>query len=230
MTFLLAGFALGVAGSVHCLLMCGPLVLASQGIPVFRRSWRGLFAYHAGRLLTYELVALAASLAARVLVLSGLQRALSIACGVMLLAGAVPASLPPSVTKLVRLWLRPILRGSSRAGRMAGSHPSTARFIGGVLNGLLPCGLSYAAAVMAAASGGVASAALLMGGFGAGTLPALVGLSASAPHGLSLLRLRRVTPLMLGAVGIMLVIRGALPVESAHSSEHVAGVHLLHRR
>lgn len=230
MTFLLAGFALGVAGSVHCLLMCGPLVLASQGTSGFRRSWRGLFAYHAGRLLTYELVALAASLAARVLVLGGLQRALSIACGVMLLAGAVPASLPPSMTGLVRFWLRPILRGSSRAGRMAGSHPSTARFIGGVLNGLLPCGLIYAAAVMAAASGSVASAALLMGGFGAGTLPALAGLSASAPHGLSLLRLRRVTPLMLGAVGLMLVIRGALPVESAHSSEHVAGVHLLHRR
>jgi sulfite exporter TauE/SafE len=83
---------------------------------------------------------------------------------------------------------------------------------------------------MAAASGGVTSAALFMAGFGAGTLPALVGLSAWAPRGLSALRsLRRVTPLVLGAIGIILVIRGVLPIPSGHPSQHAAGVHLLHR-
>jgi uncharacterized protein len=230
MTLVLAGFVLGVAGSVHCLLMCGPLVLAAQGASGFRRRWLGVVAYHAGRLLTYQLAAMLASLAAHVFIPGGFQRAFSVVCGLILLAGVLPASLPPSTRVVARPWLRPILRGSAWAGRIAGARPTASRFVGGLLNGLLPCGLTYAAVVMSAASGSVVSAALVMAGFGAGTLPALLGLSAAArPWAVLVPRLRLVTPLVVATVGFVLLLRGLLPPQSAHTSRHVAGVHLLHR-
>jgi sulfite exporter TauE/SafE len=180
--------------------------------------------------LTYQVAALLASLAAHVFIPGGFQRAFSVACGVILLAGVLRASRPSSTHVVARAWLRPILRGSAWTGRIAASHPTTSRFVGGVLNGLLPCGLTYAAVVMSAASGSAVSAALVMAGFGAGTLPALVGLSAAArPWAVLAPRLRLVTPLVVAAAGLVLLMRGLLPPQIAHASRHVAGVHLLHR-
>ena len=44
----------------------------------------------------------------------------------------------------------------------------------GIMNGLLPCGLVYAALALATASGNVFAGALHMGVFGLATIPALV--------------------------------------------------------
>src|SRR3954468_19466051 len=94
MTFLLMGFALGIAGSAHCLLMCGPLVLAAHGASGSHRRWLGLAAYHGGRLLTYEGGGAGAALAGRVLVAGGFRQTLSVVCGLILLSRALPVSLP----------------------------------------------------------------------------------------------------------------------------------------
>ncbi|MFX0591063.1 sulfite exporter TauE/SafE family protein, partial [Glaesserella parasuis] len=47
-------FALGLAGSLHCVQMCGPLVLSLdlQGHP----SFVGHVRYHAGRVITYTIL------------------------------------------------------------------------------------------------------------------------------------------------------------------------------
>src|SRR5271165_162424 len=46
-------FALGLAGSLHCVQMCGPLVL-SFGLSSGVRPWLSHAAYHLGRILTYS--------------------------------------------------------------------------------------------------------------------------------------------------------------------------------
>ena len=82
MTFFSAGLLLGLAGSGHCLAMCGPLVAAlgprlhslTRG-----RHFRRLLLYHAGRLATYLLLALPAGILGRLLSLQGLGRAAAIA-------------------------------------------------------------------------------------------------------------------------------------------------------
>jgi sulfite exporter TauE/SafE len=83
----------------------------------------------------------------------------------------------------------------------------------GAVNGLLPCGLVYPAALTAAALGNPSSTALFMLGFGAGTLPAMVGLS----YGLALFpsrlraHLRRLTPAALTLTGVLLIVQGIAP-------------------
>jgi sulfite exporter TauE/SafE len=89
------------------------------------------------------------------------------------------------------------------------------------VNGLLPCGLVYAAAVAAAGLGGVWTGLVFMAGFGAGTIPVLlmVTISASSLPASSRARLSRLAPLALAVTGMLLIGRGVLPVH------HVASVH-----
>ena len=60
------------------------------------------------------------------------------------------------------------------ASRSSAAHPVAARFLAGGANGLLPCGLVYAAAIAAAGLGTVSGAVVFMTGFGLGTMPMLI--------------------------------------------------------
>lgn len=57
MMFLVSALLLGLAGSFHCIGMCGPIAMA---LPLDRRSTGsqilGLFAYNFGRIITYTLL------------------------------------------------------------------------------------------------------------------------------------------------------------------------------
>ena len=53
----------------------------------------------------------------------------------------------------------------------------------GVLNGLLPCGLSFSAAILSVNSGSMQAAALYMLIFGLGTLPVLLAISSLPKFG-----------------------------------------------
>ena len=56
MTWFLAGAALGVAGSLHCAGMCGPLLLVIHGpLPQSRRVPR-IALYHGARIVVYALL------------------------------------------------------------------------------------------------------------------------------------------------------------------------------
>jgi len=99
----------------------------------------------------------------------------------------------------------------------------------GVLNGILPCGLLYAALAAAAGLGGVRDALTFIAAFGVGTLPMFVALVVSArvilpraPHWL-----RQAAPVALALVGLLLIERG-LPREfpQAHTL-HAGAVHVL---
>ena len=101
MTLLTAGFVLGLAGSVHCVFMCGPLVLASASPEGRRASMVALVAHHGGRLIVYQALGIAAAGLGQAFSAAGLGRALSIVCGLTLVAlalgrpsGRLPASCP----------------------------------------------------------------------------------------------------------------------------------------
>ena len=226
MTLFLAGVLLGLAGSAHSVFMCGPLVLTAHGSARTRRSLvRWFLPYHAGRLLTYELLALAAGLAGRILALGGMGRALSVACGLLLLMSAAGKAPSPIARRITGAWARALSRGSLLVGQAARTRPLTGQFAAGVINGLLPCGLAYSAAVAAAALGGVSQSLLFMAGFGSGTLPALlvVSLSAASVPLAMRTRLRQAAPLALALTGALLILRGLVP--AAHSGSghmHVA--------
>ncbi|RME93874.1 MAG: sulfite exporter TauE/SafE family protein [Verrucomicrobia bacterium] len=200
-------FLLGLAGSAHCAGMCGPLALALPGSGDSRgRLLLGRLLYNLGRSTTYALMGVVLGLLGRSLVLAGVQRWVSIALGGLLLVGVVFSRsivprLPVSgLTAAVQRRLAPLLR-SRRPGAL---------FVFGLLNGLLPCGLVYAAGAAAVATGSVLGAVLYMLVFGLGTTPMMLalGLAGRAVPVKWRLRLQRMVPYTLALVAGLLILRG----------------------
>jgi sulfite exporter TauE/SafE len=182
--------AAGASGSlVHCVPMCGPFVLGQVSdrlacLPVHllcqaRRLRSGaLLPYHLGRLTTYAALGAIAALAG-----GGVARLpwLGRFAGVFLLLGAILF-----LGQLVRaLRLRPAMPAGWTAafGRLAAQIDCTrpaGGFLCGLLLGLLPCGLLYAALAVAAAATPWGGAARMLA-FGLGTVPALVTVGVAGP-------------------------------------------------
>lgn len=205
-------FLLGLVGSSHCAGMCGPLVLASTAgpgaAPGFHRyrPWPGRVAYNGGRLVTYAVIGSAFGLLGQSFALAGLQRWVSIAAGAAILSGLLTSSrfvLPGPISPLVASL-------KSRLGGLLMRPGFGAQFAFGLLNGLLPCGLVYAAAAGAVATGSVVDGISYMLAFGLGTVPMMMALSVAGRHLRPALRfqLQRLVPVGLTVVGALLILRG----------------------
>lgn len=201
---------LGVAGSAHCLGMCGPIALA---VPSPRNEWRSRLSstllLNTGRIVTYALIGAAFGAFGHGLRLAGLQQAASIVAGVVLLVSIV-------VPGLLERWL-PASRGVVLIGRLRSvlarnlkRTAPEALLLTGMLNGLLPCGLVYAAAIGSTAMGTAWDGALYMALFGLGTWPMLFAVRMGSGMLGSGARsaLRRASPVMVGIVAVLLVLRG----------------------
>jgi sulfite exporter TauE/SafE len=205
MTYLLAGFALGLAGGVHCLGMCGPLVWAVRA----QASPRALL-HHAGRLLTYAALGALAGGTGGVIARAGWRNTLAVTAGTALLLSALTSlGLLSRVRRLHRLD-RAIATWIAHAIHTLNRHRAGGAFGLGVLNGLLPCGLVYAALAGAAGLGDAMAAVVFMTGFAVGTLPAFAALaiSAGALTGRLPSSLRRAAPIAVALAGLLLVARG----------------------
>lgn len=201
---------LGMAGSAHCVGMCGPIALA---VPSPSNSpsgrWLGTLLINGGRLTTYALLGAAIGVLGLGMQLAGLGRVLSIAGGVLLLLGVIVPG------QLERWW--PTGRLALGIGRLRGvlarnlkRTAPEALFLTGVLNGLLPCGLVYAALLGAATLASPGDGALFMAAFGLGTWPALVALRMGSGLLGSGARawLRKVSPALISAMAVLLILRG----------------------
>jgi sulfite exporter TauE/SafE len=215
-TTLLTGIALGLASSGHCAVMCGPLVLAigrRSGAPSRRAQLHHVLLYHVGRVLTYVALAVPAGLLGEAFAFGGLDRALALVAGLLLLGAALESVRLGSAGRMLSAYSRWLARGSAPMVRWASSRPVAGPLTTGALNGVLPCGLVYAALTAAGASGGLPDAVLLMAGFGIGTAGLLVAMSlgaASLPAALRP-RLRPLTPIVLALTAAILIARGIAP-------------------
>jgi hypothetical protein len=230
MTIFLAGLLLGVVSSAHCIGMCGPLVL-SIGPRLEQTARRTQLAqlvlYHAGRVATYTLLAIPAGLAGHVLWVQGFGRAVAVAAAIGLVATAWGAGHPRAFVRVGRLSSSAAGRACAAAARWRRRRPALGAVAAGAANGLVPCGMVYAAIAVAAASGTIADALTTMVAFGVGTMPALVALSMSAGW-LSVnarARLRRLTPVVLLLAAALLLVRafdvpGAEPHAHAIAAQH----------
>lgn len=207
---MLGAFVAGLAGSPHCVLMCGPFASACA------RSGTGLTAWHAGRLSSYALLGAVAGTVGAVLPgppwLPALLAALFLGWFAASLAGLAPA---PLVVFPALVRSGPLLR----EGRGA-----AARYLFGVVNGFLPCGLVYAALSLPVVLSAPVPGALAMLAFGAGTIPLLsavaLGLRRSTPASLAARRVLAAVVLCLGLWSIGLrsgLLRGG---EHATASGH----------
>lgn len=202
---LLSGFLLGLLSSLHCVGMCGPLLLAlpTRQLPRVGRTLAPLM-YHAGRIAVYALGGLLFGLLGRHVYLAGWQRLFSIAIGVAILVIYVARrwSMLPSMKISLSL--------SNTVSRFWRSPSTTGFFILGIANGLLPCGMVYLAIAAALTRNTIGEATLFMVLFGVGTLPLLTGLqvlgrTVGAPLRS---RLRRTLPLVTVLMAVLLILRG----------------------
>ena len=217
--------AFGFVSSLHCMQMCGPIVLTysvAVNTGAARRSLLGLhLAYNSGRTLTYMLLGAIAGLAGGTMGfvgrLAGVENLAAIVAGVaMVIAGLVLLGLSPGMKEwrgfaLPSRLLRP-------AGKLMPSPSAGSKFTLGTLMGFLPCGLVYAALMKALGAATPLGGALTLLAFGMGTSVALVvvGLGSSAATR-KLARwgttISAVTVLVMGA---LLIARGAMAGPAMH--------------
>ena len=211
MAWIWAAFSMGLVGSLHCVGMCGPLMLAvpysaSQKFNILLE----VFTYQLGRILVYTLLGALIGGVGKGLYLAGLQSVFSVLTGVVLLVAALLSfDLENFITRL-SLMEKLNTGVKSRVNALWKSQGKGFHLKIGMLNGLLPCGLVYLAIVGAVTMPNILSSALYMTSFGLGTLPLLV-LTIMAGQRLSLSwrsRLQRLYPVFVAAVGIFLIIRG----------------------
>ena len=145
---LLTALLAGLAGSPHCVAMCGGFASACA------RPRAGFGAWHAGRLLAYAILgAIAGAVGAALPGPAWLPALLATAFLVWFsaaLAGLVPE--PPLP-----------VAGLGRIGqRLLGRPGILPQFSFGIVNGVLPCGLVYSALAIPVALGSAGSGALAM--------------------------------------------------------------------
>jgi sulfite exporter TauE/SafE len=80
------GFFMGLIGSVHCIGMCGPLVMA---LPIAQQTnfqkWQSILLYHFGKITSYAILGILLGLFGSQLPLYGVQENLSIVMGSIML-------------------------------------------------------------------------------------------------------------------------------------------------
>ncbi len=214
----LAGAALGLASSLHCAGMCGAIsssLMFCPGCDTRRGQVRALVLTHLGRITAYALAGAAVGAAGSTMIgwldRDAAYRVLQWAGAVALMwIGLSTAGLVPALSGLDRL-LAPV---SSAAARLAGSFGgrSPPPFLMGLAWGLLPCALVYGALFTAMVSGSAPRGALIMAGFGAGTLPGLV----TTAYGIRSLARAELRPGLRAAVGALIALFGFMTVWAPH--------------
>jgi len=210
---LVAGLLLGMASSLHCLGMCGgiaaSLSLAAPGGPALRGLLMPTFLINAGRISGYALAgALVGGLGTqmfgaldRTLAHVALRWAAAVSLGLigLSLLGALP--LPDPLLRLGAAIGRTIGRLSTRLpAHRAGL------FAAGCVWGFFPCAMVYAALFYAMLAGSAMRGALVMLGFGLGTLVPVMG----AGLGLPWLRAQARSPRLQTAMGLAVLMLGVV--------------------
>ena len=181
---LAAAFVAGVAGSVHCLAMCGGLAgaLGMRARRVGQSPQRALLhaaSSQAGRIFSYSIAGALCGAAGSVL--TSLLDFARVAMVVRVLAGLLLIAIALRVLMGWRL-LAPVERWGARlwtklAPLAQSSNPATlsGSWLLGMIWGWLPCGLVYSMLIFSALTGSVVQGAATMLLFGLGTWPAMLG-------------------------------------------------------
>ncbi|MEM6699199.1 MAG: sulfite exporter TauE/SafE family protein [Bacteroidota bacterium] len=165
--------SLGFLGSLHCLGMCAPLMLA---LPMSTQQrwtmiWEAL-QYNLGRVMTYSLLGFIFGLLGKGLFVASLQQEFSIFLGVVLLLIVLF-----KINVEYHLLRIPIFERYSNFIKKQLNHlirHSKSHFLLGAMNGFLPCGLVYLALAGAVTTNYALHGVIFMALFGLGTIPLML--------------------------------------------------------
>lgn len=211
MEIIIAAISLGLLGSFHCIGMCGPIALA---LPVhqysFEKKLLGILLYNAGRVVTYTIIGLLFGLLGQSFFIGGLQQALSISLGVLLLLVVVMSQTNFANKPRFQFLYSFVNRTKYLLGNLFNKKGLHNLLLIGLLNGLLPCGLVYLGIAGAIASGHYVKGAEFMFYFGLGTIPIMYAVAFFGQFITLKYRnhIRKAMPIVISTMAILLIVRG----------------------
>lgn len=164
------GFLIGLLGSWHCVGMCGPIALMVPGSKG-RNRFLAITLYHSGKIISYLLMGSLFGMIPALLFSFKIQALTSLIIGgVMILLALSPILLSKFENsgyqfadryfKLKNKLIASLKKDGAEYG-----------FYVGILNGFVPCGMVYVAALGALSQTSFTDSLLFMLFFGIGTLP-----------------------------------------------------------
>lgn len=211
----LALFAVGVLTSLHCVGMCGGIMLSQTldgGSSNRLKALRPALLYNLGRVISYTAIGgIVGALGSAFAITPTMKVALMLFAGLfMILKGANMAgwNLFGKMTPRLKLSFRLPLPGTSRGNHkgMRSSNP----LVVGLLNGLMPCGPLQTMQLFALGSGSAVKGASAMFVFALGTVPVMLllgALSALLSRGFTK-RAARFSGALVVGLGIVMFNRG----------------------
>jgi len=206
------GLLIGFIGSVHCVGMCGPIVLM---LPTGKQQrgfayFTGRVLYNFGRVITYTFMGVVAGVIGESLSLGGFQQTTSIVMGIIILIAIL---LPKKVrTGISSIKIIESLSSSlkTKFQKHFGNASFKSLFSIGILNGFLPCGFVYFGLAGSIAAGSIYGSAAYMFLFGVGTIPILIATSYSGKIiNIGLRRkLNRLIPAGMVIIALLFILRG----------------------
>ena len=197
---------MGLAGSLHCIGMCGPLAMAlptsgNKTIDFIRRV-----TYSLGRISTYAFLGLMFGVLGKALNVFGAQQAASIFAGVFILVIFFFGKRMNN-WKGVSRWTKMLNEMFQKVWNIKDGFGS---FLFGVLNGFLPCGLVYLALAGSIVMASPFEGALYMLVFGFGTIPSMLFVSLFMPMlGVKAKRsFKKVSPVITIVFALLFIVRG----------------------
>lgn len=180
----LSALLVGLGGGVHCVGMCGGVSLAlSAATPAGSSPLPYALSYNFGRIFSYILAGAVTGgigqIAKDAVPVTG--PVLAVFSGIMLIAMACYlGNWWRGLTAVEALGSKLWQRIQPLSKRFLPFRSPISAFPYGMIWGWLPCGLVYSTLTWALASGTAISGAVIMAGFGLGTLPALLAVRAGA--------------------------------------------------
>lgn len=204
-------FLLGLAGSMHCVGMCGPIVFV---LPIDRTKktmmlWQ-LFLYQLGRVLSYAFIGLLFGFVGKGLYLAGFQQRISILMGVLMIVIVLIPTRIFNNYNFSKPMYRLIQTVKKKMGEYLKKKSSKAIFSLGIFNGFLPCGLVYMALLGSVGTGTEVLGAIYMLLFGLGTIPLMVAVFFAGNFvSLSIRKkIQRAIPVFVVVIGVLFILRG----------------------
>lgn len=226
-----SAIVIGLLASTHCLAMCGGISGALGMAAAARRHWLVVL-FSIGRIACYS--ALGLFLGGLIHALGGGSAywifALRLLAGLMLIAIAGYIGQWWMGLKRLEAIGQHVWRRVSPLAQRLMPVTSPAQALGiGALWGLLPCGLIYSTLLWASAqAGSPAGTAVLMAGFGTGTLPAMLGAGLLGRQGQAFLSRRAVrlgASVLLLVYGLWTIAGGSMALQHAAHSGAAHSVH-----
>jgi sulfite exporter TauE/SafE len=202
---LITALLLGLTGSLHCLGMCSPLVMAVTHHQPFLKN---RILYNIGRVFAYVVFGAVAGSAGTLLDFSGAQKIFSLVMGLILIVLGVTGSSQVRIPFLTRGLHKATLWIKNKFSSLLAVRNNSTMLAMGFLNGLLPCGLTYLAIAFCFALSAM-EGVMFMLVFGLATWPVMLGIPSLLSKVMQRLKVsfRLVTAVIMIMTGTLLVVR-----------------------